>query len=423
MGSKKQFMCEEIVAEILSWVPVKSLIRFRSVCKSFNTLISHPSFVKLHLHRSTNTDDLSRLEIIPKSHFKDPHELYDHKPCSVRSFLDFARDVRHQSTFVKYSVVGSCNGLLCVACETGPWGVYLWNMAMRLRSQKSPPIFFDDGFELESISFGFGHDGLSDTYKVVALLLGVDAMEDTLQVVPKVYTMSDSCWRDLECFPNLNFIEYDIDDGVYLKGTLNWIAMVDYFTYEEHVFDFELIIISIDLGKETCRPLCLPDGLGCSKPTLGVLRDTLCVWHDHNTHFVIWQMKEFPDAMSWIQLVNVSYFNLQIDPISLCSVIPLYMCKNGDVLMLSSTRGREWVAIVYNQRNHRLRRSGVSTRRDMVYLEPKSICLVSFFLVPFILSCNVDMATCAHVHVGKEPELRIQTVIEVNETLMPIDTY
>ncbi|TKY66122.1 F-box/kelch-repeat protein [Spatholobus suberectus] len=155
MDSKKQFMCEEIVAEILSWAPVKSLIRFKCVCKSFNTLISHPSFVKLHLHRSATNDDLTHLQIIPKSHFKDPHDLYDHKPCSVSSFLDTARDVRQHSMYVKHSIVGSCNGLLCVVRENRQWGVYLWNMATRLRSRKSPSISFDEGFELESISFGF----------------------------------------------------------------------------------------------------------------------------------------------------------------------------------------------------------------------------------------------------------------------------
>ncbi|XP_020218779.1 F-box/kelch-repeat protein At3g23880 [Cajanus cajan] len=359
MGSKKQFVSEEIVTEILSWAPAKSLLRFRAVCKSWNMLISNPSFVKLHLHRSATNDDLTRLQIIPKSQF---HDLHDHN----------SRDVCQHVMCVKHSVVGSCNGLVCVVLENiEQCGVYLWNIAMRLRSQKSPPISFGEGFELESIRFGFGHDNLSDTYKVVALLLGVDSLEDTLEVVAKVYSTGDSCWRDLESFPNLNYIEHGIDDGVYVKGTLNWIGMVHYFTYEEVVIEADLVIVSLDLGKETCRPLFLPDGLGPTKPTLGVLRDTLCVWHDCNTHFIIWQMKEFRDNMSWIQLVNVSYFNLQIDPTPIHSMIPLHMSKNEDVLILSSVRGLEWVAILYNPRNHRLRRFPIPNHRNMVHFEPK----------------------------------------------------
>ena len=47
---------EELIVEILSWVPVKPLMRFKCVSKTWNSLIFHPTFVKLHLQRSsTNT--------------------------------------------------------------------------------------------------------------------------------------------------------------------------------------------------------------------------------------------------------------------------------------------------------------------------------------------------------------------------------
>ncbi|XP_071713366.1 F-box protein At5g65850-like [Rutidosis leptorrhynchoides] len=43
----------EIIQEIVSRLPVKSILQFRSVCKPWLSLISDPSFTKLHLTRST----------------------------------------------------------------------------------------------------------------------------------------------------------------------------------------------------------------------------------------------------------------------------------------------------------------------------------------------------------------------------------
>ncbi|KAI3783588.1 hypothetical protein L1987_42672 [Smallanthus sonchifolius] len=45
----------EIVEEIISRLPVKSILRFRSVCKPWLSLISDPSFAKLQLTRATHS--------------------------------------------------------------------------------------------------------------------------------------------------------------------------------------------------------------------------------------------------------------------------------------------------------------------------------------------------------------------------------
>jgi len=39
---------DKLITEILSRLPVKSLIQMKSVCKSWKTLISNPSFIKIH---------------------------------------------------------------------------------------------------------------------------------------------------------------------------------------------------------------------------------------------------------------------------------------------------------------------------------------------------------------------------------------
>jgi hypothetical protein len=51
----------DLIAEILSFLPVKYLVRFRSVCKPWKTLIYDHNFVKLHLNRSPTTNPLFTL--------------------------------------------------------------------------------------------------------------------------------------------------------------------------------------------------------------------------------------------------------------------------------------------------------------------------------------------------------------------------
>nr|KYP32077.1 hypothetical protein KK1_047330 [Cajanus cajan] len=45
-------LAEELIMEILSWIPVKALMRFSCVSKSWNSLMFTPTFVKLHYQRS-----------------------------------------------------------------------------------------------------------------------------------------------------------------------------------------------------------------------------------------------------------------------------------------------------------------------------------------------------------------------------------
>ena len=46
---RQPFLPVELVVEILSRLPVKSLLLFKSVCKSWKTLISDPKFAQTHI--------------------------------------------------------------------------------------------------------------------------------------------------------------------------------------------------------------------------------------------------------------------------------------------------------------------------------------------------------------------------------------
>lgn len=74
------FLPDELIFEVLSFLPVRSLVRFRCVSKSWKTLISDSTFVKLHLHNSrSQTRNSSLLTIITKNTICIPGYHVEHK--------------------------------------------------------------------------------------------------------------------------------------------------------------------------------------------------------------------------------------------------------------------------------------------------------------------------------------------------------
>ncbi|MCI26118.1 F-box/kelch-repeat protein, partial [Trifolium medium] len=75
-------LLDELIADILSRLPVKTLMQIKCVCKSWKTLISDdPSFAKLHLQRSPRS---THLLLLPA--WNRPDEDFD---CSVLPFPSF----------------------------------------------------------------------------------------------------------------------------------------------------------------------------------------------------------------------------------------------------------------------------------------------------------------------------------------------
>ncbi|KAK7251771.1 hypothetical protein RIF29_35277 [Crotalaria pallida] len=145
-------------------------------------------------------------------------------------------------------------------------------------------------------------------------------------------------------------------DAQFVGGAMNWLAKSD--------GDRDAVIASLDLRTETYKQLVLPPGEEEGPPPkcrlygpgpLGVLRDSLCYFHDYaKTHFVIWQMKEFGDEKSWTRLVKIQIGG------GIGTLFPLCMSENGDVVMLANHKYRE--AIRYNKSDNTIKRTRIPNR-------------------------------------------------------------
>ncbi|KAK7347490.1 hypothetical protein VNO80_22021 [Phaseolus coccineus] len=346
---------EELIMEILSWLSVKSLMRFRCVSKTWNSLIFHPYVVKSHLGRSSrNTRVVLKLK-----------DLND-EACTLLSFCSIPRLIQNPaSSFddsrqhpVKF-FIGSCNGLLCLhdslsidECEEH-W-VHFWNPATRILSEPSPCLrLHSHVYRTKSccMKFGFGYDDRSDTYKVVAII------SDTRirQMKVMVYGMGDTCWKNILTCPS--FFTFQ-QVGYYLSATVNWLGVSLEGDKCGTSANKEILeILSYDLRTDTCRYLPVPDcifELPFSEPHLGVLNGCLCVSFDHKrTNFVAFLLKEVRDETSWIRLLNVRYESLQID--GSLHVVVVILCMYGDVLLLANYEDLEF--ILFNLKDNKVERT------------------------------------------------------------------
>lgn len=349
---------EELIVEILSRVPVKSLMRFRCVSTTWNFLIFHPTLVKLHLQRSSkNTHVLVRCRGI---------ELFDEwfAACTMQGLFenpsstidDDCRLIDNHNLFV-----GSCHGLVCfIREEFEEYCFWFWNPATRIMFEDSPRLRSHSEYDLDPgnwgqqfLKFGFGYDELSDTYKVVLFLL--DAKSENWEV--KVHCLGDKCWRNILTCPSFPILGER--DGQFVDGSVNWLAIQKsgYFYGWRTVKVNQLVILSYDLNKDTYRYFLMPDGLSevLVEPDLRVLNGCLCLSYDHKrTHLVVWIMREFGVEKSWTQMLNVSYEFLQVLPYN-AQVKPLCVSENDDLLLLADSSRYE--LILYNPRDDRINRT------------------------------------------------------------------
>ncbi|KAH1249289.1 hypothetical protein AAZX31_05G069100 [Glycine max] len=266
----------ELIVEILSWLPVKPLIRFRCVSKTWKSLISHPIMVKLHLQRSSKNPHVLLT-------FEDNNRNNDNcysfaATCSIRRLLEnpssTVDDGCYQFNDKNHFVVGVCNGLVCLLNSLDrddyeEYWVRFWNPATRTMSEDSPRLSLHwrkyktgrNDWVCGYPRCGFGYDGLSDTYKVVIILSNVKLQRTEV----RVHSVGDTRWRKTLTCPVFPFMEQL--DGKFVGGTVNWLALhmsSSYYRWED-VNVNEIVIFSYDLKTQTYKYLLLPDGLarGC----------------------------------------------------------------------------------------------------------------------------------------------------------------
>ncbi|KAM3249609.1 hypothetical protein P3L10_011379 [Capsicum annuum] len=151
----------ELIIEILSRLPVKSLLKFTCVSKSWLDLISSPEFIKSQLELSANNKYNTHQRL--KLYYRNEYSFRSLRSLLYEPDKEEASDSNYPIKKLKSSSysMGSVNGLICLVDESDD--LYLWNQSIR-KYRKLPNSRTNTMMLISHFVYSFGYDKFHDNY-------------------------------------------------------------------------------------------------------------------------------------------------------------------------------------------------------------------------------------------------------------------
>ncbi|XP_062017941.1 F-box protein CPR1-like [Rosa rugosa] len=353
---------QEVITNILLRLPVKSLVICTSVCKSWGSMIKNSSFIRAHLSRTTNFNNLYGTHLLllhgvscrrysrSFGHHQSIHGLieevyslhYDNHVFDEYCEIGFQSPIADGGMCNEcFRVVGVCNGLLFLADDLSHFGYnfIIWNPSIRKLVTLPKP-----GLRYQTVGgynacHGFAFDAITNDYKVVRLVEDqrgdMDDSEDAVnQTFVEVYSLAAGSWSD----PRFVDPQCKINIGspqAFVNGALHWDACdLTSSSYRDFILAFD---VSSELFREIMTPKSLDSDLqrvltlqlsvsGDGKSLALFMTDPTGI--KHNSFLDIWVMKEYSVQESWTKLVTLR-------PQGPVESLPKPLCfrKSGEVVL------------------------------------------------------------------------------------------
>lgn len=243
---------------------------------------------------------------------------------------------------VGFKVIGSCNGLLCIAIKKerylfwNPWtGIY------RKLAAASPLEDFSD-------KFGFGYNQSTNDYKTVRFPYSGE--RDVLSPnLAEIYSSNTNSWK--KCSLDWRVISIVSKSGTFVNGALHWLEFsvnkFEHITFlggEEGFLDEEdncgvrvaevvFTALHYDMAEDKFSVLQPPEFLGNKRPELrmGVFDNCFClVQYLDGGNICMWGRKHGKN-ISWKKLIQIPYWEeLPCDRFA----GPVCFLKKDQVLMI-----------------------------------------------------------------------------------------
>ncbi|KAM7473160.1 hypothetical protein LguiB_020403 [Lonicera macranthoides] len=319
----------ELLTEILSRLPVKTLLLCTSVSKSWYSLITSPFFITTHqLNNRNNPAPL----LLLRYHSK----MYDHslRYCSLHydidTFEEFVElDLPHITKENRYiRIAGTCNGLVCLY-DLNEYIVALWNPSLKKSIILPKPCAVRKSCDFYHI--GFGIDPISNDYKIVRLAntyLILDGVLELLTLLEvELFELSTSSWRNI----NVGDYPYVISPGnnqpVFFSGVVHWAGYNQKYKVGS---GFHPFIVSFDMRNDTLGVVMAPPCAQNSQDWCACIilfGESLSIFHRDVDHSCcLWVMKEYGVGSSWMKQFTIDLGKRSVGR-------PLCCSKNGDILL------------------------------------------------------------------------------------------
>ncbi|KAM3356017.1 F-box/kelch-repeat protein [Capsicum galapagoense] len=220
---------EDVITCILSKLPVESLLRFKTVHKSWCSIINDPNFIKLQIEESSSDINQQKILLISSKIAPSPCLEYNMLVFNIGSTNASSLSANSQvvslqppdlfmSRDVSYPLVSSCNGLLCMVCS---FKIFIWNPAIQKYKivQNPDPYVLKRVKSYESTLYGFAYDSINDDYNIVCTFV-VNAKGS--RYIVGMYSVNNEFWKKIDSIP-AGYRLFD-QNPVSLDGTVNMMA-------------------------------------------------------------------------------------------------------------------------------------------------------------------------------------------------------
>ncbi|GAB4836770.1 hypothetical protein Ancab_001682 [Ancistrocladus abbreviatus] len=256
---------EDMSMEILLRLTAKSLAKFKSVSKHWNSLISSPHFSRLHILLHP-TNSISRIFLRASSESNPNSFNYYCLSLSNNPVISpLSRAALPLPSTTAIRILQSCNGLLLcrsVADTIGPRDYYVYNPT--IKDLKLLPSFpSGKPYPVLGVTLAFDPNRPGD-YHVVCVGTSASLSGSHYRII--VYFSSSGCWK--EWSGNDFYVPYEVvfSNGVYCKEAVHWIAAAN--RNDSLYFD----VANERLGKMPTPPISTRSGFG----TFSELEGKLC---------------------------------------------------------------------------------------------------------------------------------------------------
>ncbi|XP_075085160.1 putative F-box protein At4g38870 [Nicotiana tabacum] len=233
---------EEVLMDILSRLPVQSLLRFKCVSKFWNTLILEPYFKMKHLNHAKNDQDSQKFLInhmCPKDNIFSMYcvPLSSVQPVEKVQKLDCPSNLKPW----RCTIHCYCDGLVVIEVpdnlDNESSILLLWNPSTR-ESLVLPPLEFPPEGDSR---LGLGYDSTSGEYKILHIRDGLGGCK----LPSEILTLKGGSWRSIDEHPRgICTVLLGMQPLPFVHEAFHWIAILKKLKC--------FVVVSFSISNEVC---------------------------------------------------------------------------------------------------------------------------------------------------------------------------
>lgn len=290
----------DILVDILSRLPINSLMQFKFVCRAWNSLAHDPLLLQTQLSSKPSRNPCLILHcdspLRTQLYFVDL-SVPDYHDEKVKRF-----NTPFQAAMPEFNVVGSCYGLLCLSDLFFNDPIYIYNPFTSDYIKLPESANYHD----QEVVFGFGFHPVTKQYKVVKIVYYRNGHQRSRRVFypqseVQIFTLGTSAWRTLGKVPH-RLVRSPSE--ALINGRLHWVTRPRRYHPARR-------IISFDLADEQFREVPKPDSGGLNRCNFhpAVIRECLAaaVYGSYGK-MEVWVMKEYNVKESWMKQFSIGAY-------------------------------------------------------------------------------------------------------------------